>query len=160
MTDKEIILILLKSKKAHKIYKKLSVKNLCEIMTFLEKKLKTIKGNWSLRLYNQFIEKNKNLKYIDLKFFYYEYANRKKEIKNFELFVNLIKKKEVEKWNEWRNKKITLVDKDKTKDFLKEMQLIKNKYLDVTDAKLLKLITENIHTGLEPSTVRNYYYKN
>ena len=161
MNEKEVIEILLKSRNSLAVYKYLSVINLCDIMMFFEKEFKTKKGNWSIKLYNDFLKEKLKNESFDLENFYKEYSKRKKEVLKFLTFIKLIKRNEYKKRNEWRhntNKKIHLRNKDKIKDFLKELQLVKHRYLDCSDAKLIKLISEEFETGYSESTLRKYFY--
>ena len=159
MEEKEIIKILLESRKSIKVYKKLSVKNLCDIMIFFETNFKTKKHNWSIKLYNIFIEEKLNENSLDLGLFYKEYVSRKKQNKKFGKFISLVYLQRRNEYERLTRKKIQIISKDKTKDFIKEMQRIKHKYLLGSDADLIKIISDNFETGYSESTIRFHFYQ-
>jgi len=146
-------------------FKKKSVLELQQIMTFLKQELKI--KNWSINYLDNFLEKNK-IQISTLKFFYKEYSKRKKRLKTFEKLLSryeLREEKKIEKFMKTKIDsyiKIELIHKSQSEvtKFLKELKNIKIKYLVGKDNDFIEIISKNINTGYSKSTLRNYYYNN
>lgn len=148
-------------------FKKMSILQLNQIMIFIQLELKNKKKNWSISLLEIFLEKNK-IQIFTIELFYKEYSHRKKHIKTFENLLIRYKSREKVKFEKFIKTnidplgKIELINKSQSvvNEFLKELKLIKGKYLIGKDDDFIEIISKNIKTGYTQSTLRNYYYNN
>lgn len=164
ITEEQINEVLTNPISKHRVFEKMQVRELCDIMEFCKRNFKTDKGNWSINLAVLFCEKFKKLPlglYQNLTYFYIQYAKRKKVDKGFNTFRERLYHYTLTKGILKRNlNKPTLLDNSKIKPFLTELKHIKFKYLNCTDDLFLKTIKECIDTGFEFSTLKSYYYNN
>lgn len=150
----------------HNSFKNLSVLELIEIMSFLEKTLKTEKGNWSTQRAIEYAntasptKDNTHTFYLHLVHFCNEYSRRKKQKVLFIRFIQRFKKKLlIDSKRNKNKKKIELIEKQELANFLKDMQRIKIKYLKITDAEWINFIHKRFETQYKVSYIKNLYYK-
>ena len=162
MEKEKIIAIFKQDPKKNYIFKNHSVNDLICMMEYLELNLKTKKGNWSVRRLKKF-NNNCFISDMNIKRFYLQYAIRKKRNKVFENFTNklgrFIDDKKIFPISLRDPKPLKIIDKENVKLFLEELKLLKAKYLSGSNENLLDLISTNIETGLQKTTLRNYFYK-
>ena len=140
-----------------------SIKELCEIMDFFSNHFKTKNGNWSVKKLMDF-KKNNGIINSDfeenMSDFNQQYSKRKKENKSFASFIKKIDTKRRNRNKLHNSKSLKLADKSKIKKLLKELKVIKNRYLEGNHDELISLVSENINTGLTKNTLRKYYFDN
>lgn len=162
MEKEKIIAIFKQNPKRNYIFKNHSVKDLICMMEYLELNLKTKKGNWSVRRLKEF-NNNCFISDMNIKRFYLQYAIRKKRNKVFENFTNklfsFLDDKKTFPISLREPQPLKIIDKENVKLFLEEFKLLKAKYLSGSNENLLDLISTNIETGLQKTTLRNYFYK-
>lgn len=153
-----------------------------ENFDIIEKYLKTNFYNsktmkWSVKKFKSYVREkchiiiNQESFKFKLILIFKEYSKRKKNRKLLDIYINSIetipflnneyfdlKKLNFENWFK-KNEKLklnskTLESKDRLKDFYKELQEIRNKYLDVSNFKYSKFIEANIDI---PNTYKTLY---
>lgn len=146
-------------------FKKNSVKELCLIMEFYEKYLKTEKGSWSIKRLKDFKEIHNLSRDFDENIFEFrkQYSKRKKEVKTFGAFVDKLRKKANYRYykelHPERDERILLKNDDDYLKFLIEMKDIQRRYLNVSDGVLIDLIYDSFKTKYSKNTIKNYFYK-
>lgn len=145
------------------IFDKLSVEDLCDIMDFCEKKFKTDKNNWSVKLFEKFCYENDNFvlgPHLILRDFHSKYTKRKKPNKTFYDFLERLRHYSYVKGiMKPIDNQMKLRDKKKLKEFIKHMILIKTKFLTGSNEMMYELISKKINTGRTISQLKKLNYQ-
>lgn len=155
-------------------FNNLSVKNLLEIMAYLEKYLKSDKGNWEINQYfNYGTTHNIPIHHLtdNLKQFLIVYSARtKRKALTFKRYFQTCENKI--KTRSYSNdtyspsyfitrSNIKIKEKKKTKEFIRQLKKLFDDYLEGSSHdKWRNHIIKFIDLGLSPSTIRKIYFDN
>lgn len=158
-------------------FNKLSIKELVGLMEYIDLKLKTDKGNYSIEKLNIFCSKHKLKSGVNaetLKKFYDEYSRRKKPKLKFKNFLDKINSDFNLNTNNFhystkdkKPKVLKVVIKNKkktkqqvTKEFIKGLKDLKNAYIEGSNEDFIKVICKNFELKYSEGTIRNFFYEN
>ena len=153
-------------------YNYLSILDIIAIMAYLEKHLKSDKGNWSKKNYIEYINKHKISKYHfaeNLAFFYLTYSVRKNKALTFYRYIQSCNKfledggnlldASYNKLIADKKKQIRIKDKKYIYDFLIELKSLYDNYLNGgSHDDWLNLINKKIDLGNTQAVIRKKYF--
>lgn len=145
------------------VFSKFSSLQIIFIFNKIQEEFQTQKGNWSIKKYEKFKEKNElhnSTSHFALKHFYNHYSVRKKRCRKFEHFLDKIESRDLIQRDAQlsRNRRNGIKFKQDIdfKMFLSDLKAVKHKYLLTTHGELADLLISNFNINYTKKTLIQY----